>query len=139
MGMYTYGTPITLEAAPEPGYATEWSGGCTSAASTCSLTMNTDRSAGVRFYELPLGHVVTVNDVIMTGQPAQLLNGIVTAVQSPDLDGGLYSIGTTVELVATPAVGYSLDWGGDCEDQLGVCTVVVVSDVIVTVVFTPVP
>jgi len=104
-GMYASGTPVTLEAVPNPGYTfASWTGGVTGPNNPTTVTMNGDKSVTANFNALP--HYALSLTVIPTGA------GTITASPLPGGDGK-YLSGTVVTLTAEPNAGYAfIQWSG---------------------------
>ena len=109
-GTYTYDedTPVTLTATPDSGYRIgSWGGDCSGDGSTCSLTMDGDRSASVSF----------VRQYTLT------TSGTKGGSISPSPGRHSYDQGTTVTVTATPDDGYRIrSWAGDCSGRGTTCS-----------------
>ena len=112
-GAHSYfdGASVTVTATPDDGYrVASWGGDCSGTATTCVLTMDTDKTASVTF-EL----VSTTNYTLTTSAGA---NG------SIDPAAGMHSYvdGTSVTVTATPDSGYRVEsWGGGCSGTATTC------------------
>jgi hypothetical protein len=130
---YAHGTPVTLTATADPGYAfTQWGGACSGTALTCdSVTMDVAKSVIAMF--MPL-RTLTVT---------KLAGGEGTVTSSPSGIGcgpGCidFVINTSATLTATPDPGYAfIGWGDACSGT-GQCVVTMSSPNSVTARFTPV-
>ncbi|MDM8522993.1 DUF1566 domain-containing protein [Desulfococcaceae bacterium HSG8] len=118
---YTSGESVTLTASPEACYDfTGWSGACSGTSSTCTLTMNANKSVTANFAVRKYSVNVTAN------------NGSVT--KSPDQSS--YDCGTTVLLTAEPDDCYDFTgWSGACSGTSSTCSLTVDADKSVTANF----
>ncbi|MDM8522463.1 DUF1566 domain-containing protein [Desulfococcaceae bacterium HSG8] len=96
---YDHNESVTLTATPDDCYNfTNWSGDCSGTSPTCTLTMDSDKSATANFAIKTYSLTVTAS------------NGSVT--KSPS--ASTYDCGTTVSLTANPNTGYHfVRWEGD--------------------------
>ncbi len=129
-GRYAYlnGSTVTVTATPDEGYqVARWTGDCQPAltATTCTLTMDADKTARVRFARITYTLTVTAGE-----------GGGVTH------DGGatLYH-GDEVTLTASwNEATHDLSWGGDCAGTtVSVCTLTMDANKNVTATFTALP
>lgn len=111
-GTYTPGAVVQLAAQPSTGWQfSNWTGACSGTATTCSVTMSSDKSVNAVFTRITPASNTTLAkyalDVKVTG------SGVVQV--SPSQPVGGYSDGTVVQLTASPRTGWSLSaWGGAC-------------------------
>jgi uncharacterized repeat protein (TIGR02543 family) len=100
-GKYSVGTPVTLTAMPDAGFAfTGWSGDCSGTSVTCSVVMDRAR------------YVTATFTAQYTLYMTVLGNGTVGQVPMPT--AGKYLAGTPVTLTATPAAdSLFTGWSGD--------------------------
>ncbi|HNY27895.1 MAG TPA: Ig-like domain-containing protein [Candidatus Sumerlaeota bacterium] len=96
---YVHGTVVALTATPETGYHfSGWTGDTTSTVNPLSITMDSTKTLTAHF---------TINTYAVNVQASA--HG--TAAKSPDL--AVYPYGSTITLMATPAVGYHFTgWSG---------------------------
>jgi uncharacterized repeat protein (TIGR02543 family) len=96
-GKYSAGTPVTLTAQPDAGFAfTGWSGDCSGPSVTCTVVMDRARNVTATFAAQ------------YTLYPTVLGPGTVTPT------GGKYLAGTVVRLTAAPAAdAVFVGWSGD--------------------------
>lgn len=115
---YPHGTNVSLEATADPGWTfTGWSGACTGTG-ICNVTMDQSRNVTATFtqnqFALTVSRTGTGNGTV-TSNPAGINCGV-------DCNEN-YSVGTVVDLTATPAAGSSFSgWGGACTGT-GACQV----------------
>jgi len=137
---FDYGTPLTLTAAPSPGYSfSGWSGVC-SGKGTCSFTVTQNAWVTAGF----------VADQLLTVAVADTGGGTVTSVQSGTPTGIACSSGTSgscaasfaydtvVDLTPTPINSTFAGWSGDCSGS-GACSVTMNTARSVTAAFTADP
>src|SRR5207249_4728608 len=119
---YAPGATVQLTATPATGYHfTGWSGDTTSASNPITLTMSSDKH-------------VTANFVINTYPLNVTIVGSGTVAKSPDQP--TYNHGTSVQLTATPAVGYHfVSWSGDTSTASNPITLVMTGTRNVTATF----
>ncbi len=105
-GTYNAGTTATLTASPNTGYEVDtWSGACSHSGTTCSFTVNGNKSAHVTFQRITYLVTATAG-----------ANGSVSG-------GGTYNAGTTATLTAGPNTGYEVDtWSGACSHSGTTCS-----------------
>ncbi|MEJ5310073.1 MAG: PKD domain-containing protein [Anaerolineae bacterium] len=111
VGAHTYpsGTTVLVTAtAQADSDFTGWSGACSGASPTCTVTMNADKQVTATFTLKPVVPTYTL-DIRVTGQ------GTVTVAP----DRAFYDAGEVVTLTATPASGwYFGQWSGDASGTL---------------------
>ncbi|MCA0174979.1 MAG: hypothetical protein LCH73_01620 [Proteobacteria bacterium] len=129
-------TTVQLTATPETGYQfAGWGGACTGTTS-CTVTMDQDRTVSASF--TPVAGNTLALSVTVTG------NGSVQS-EPAGIDCGTtctanYPTHTSVTLTATPAAGQSLQgWSGACSGQATTCTVTMDAAQSVDVTFVPTP
>lgn len=129
---YTQGTKVTLTATPAAGFTfRSWSGACMGAATTCQVTLQSAKTVTATFLRLYQLTVTTSGLGTVTSVPAGINCGTDCSEK--------YAQGTTVEMTATPAEGYTFTgWGGACTGT-GTCQVTLTANKSVTATFTPVP
>ena len=105
---YNYGTNVQLTAIPNVGYVfTSWSGDATSVVNPLTISMTTNKNIIANFTAL-----YTLNTTAVHG----------SVVKSPNQS--TYLNGTTVQLVATPNIGYIFtSWSGDASGTANPLTV----------------
>ena len=129
------GTKVTLTTNGAPGYAVlQWSGGCTGTGSSCSLTMDGDKTVTVTFAPVQL----SINSMPVNSNLIAVANGAVEITPPPDVAGTLFTPGTKITLKVTPNVGMAFkSWGGACLGQGAICTLTMDQAKQVTVVIGP--
>jgi Divergent InlB B-repeat domain len=127
------GTVITLTAAPAAGNTfTGWTGACSGASLTCTLTMNADAAVTAAFSGAvtpppPPPPSATYKLVVK-------LNGNGKVTTNPT--GSTFNSGTAVTLTAAPGVGVPwIGWAGACTGTDLTCTVTMNADTTVTANF----
>jgi uncharacterized repeat protein (TIGR02543 family) len=106
---YISGTTVQLTATPATGYSfTGWSGDASGTANPLTVAMNGNKNITANFAQMQ--YTLTVNAT----------NGTVTKIP----DQASYISGTTVQLTAAPAVGYTFTgWSGDASGTTNSLTV----------------
>jgi len=123
---YLHGDEVTLTAAPDSDTSRflRWTGDCSGASATCTVTMDQDRQAVAEFALLPRGLTVDVlgnGAGTVTSAPA----GVRCGNGATDCDE-TFDHGTMVTLTASPvrASSFFAGWGGDgCSSAASTCTV----------------
>ena len=130
--LYSYGTQVTLSAAPQAGSTfAGWTGAC-SGVGTCAVTLDAARSVGAIF---------TLQSYTLTVTRSGAGSGNVAA---PGIDCGAdctegYSYNTQVTLTATAATGSTfVGWSGATCTGTGTCTVTMSAARAVTAAFAPI-
>ncbi|MCL4863592.1 MAG: InlB B-repeat-containing protein, partial [Caldilineaceae bacterium] len=120
---YAPGAEVTVEAAPEAGWAfTGWSGDLAGDINPATLIMDGDKSVVAHF---------TQNPVTLAVQVAGQGNVVVTPQKA------VYSLGETVTLLAVPDRGSLFSsWGGDATGSVNPLTLVMDGSKAVTATFT---
>ncbi len=118
---FATGSTVVLTATPAAGQQlASWSGACSGAALTCSVTMEQARSATATF--VPTNATRFGLSVTRTGS-----GGVTSSPAGIDCGGtceAQYAAGTLVTLTATPASGEVFDgWSGACRSQTLTCEV----------------
>jgi hypothetical protein len=137
-GNYPTGTQVTLTAAPASGSTfAGWSGACSGASQTCTVTMDKAQSVEARFTQPTSAYLLYVN---------KAGGGLGTVVSSPDgINCGpdcpnqahTYPAGTQVTLTATAASGNTFyGWSNACSGTT-TCTVTMDADKYVGAWFGP--
>lgn len=125
---YNHGTTVQLTATPATGFVfTSWSGDATGSTNPLTVTMNGNKNITANFTAIPANaFTLTVNAT----------NGSVT--KNPNQP--TYTSGTTVQLTATPNVGYTFtSWSGDATGSANPLTVTMNSNKNITANFTLIP
>ncbi len=124
---YDEDTSVTVTATPTAGYRiASWGDDCSTASgTTCTLTMDADKTASVTFEALPR-HTLTTS----AGT-----NGSI----DPAAGEHSYTVGTSVTVTATPDAGYRIaSWGDDCTQASGTtCELTMDADKTASVTFEP--
>lgn len=135
---YPEGTIVNLTAAASgSSQFIGWTGACTGAASTCTVTINAATTVDARF-DVPRFTLTVARGGNGTGT-------VVTATSSSGINCGAdctedYDVGTMVTLVANPAPDNAFGgWMGDCTATTGPCIVTMSQARNVTARFTPAP
>jgi hypothetical protein len=120
---YPSGTLASLMAVPDSGASFgEWSGACSGASSSCTVTMDGNKTVNARF-----GYLLTVN---RTGGGGGTVSATVSGGSLNGLNCGavcsfVYNSGTVVTLTATPASGATfIGWSGAGCSGTGTCSVI---------------
>jgi uncharacterized repeat protein (TIGR02543 family) len=118
---YDHNESVTLTATPDACYNfTGWSGACSGTSSTCTLTMDSDKTVTANFAIKTYTLTVTAT------------NGSVT--KSPSASS--YDCGTAVSLTASPNAGYHfVRWEGDVSGTNTTASVTMTANRSVTAVF----
>ena len=121
---YTSGTVVNLTATPNTGYHfVSWSGACSGTITTCSVTMDANKTVSATF-------AITTYILTVTRPTGRSI--------APTTD--TYNYGTVVELTATPSTGYHfVAWTGACSGIEPTCSVTMDANKSVTAIFTAVP
>jgi hypothetical protein len=129
---YEHGTVVTLTANASAGSRfAGWSGACSGADTTCTVTMNAARAVTARFNAV---HTLTVTKEgsgsgTVTSSPAGINCGTDCAES--------FDAGALVTLTATPNAGSTFGgWGGACSGMSATCTVTMDAAKSVTATFT---
>ncbi len=130
---YTSGTSVTLTATPAFGSAfAGWSGACTNASGTCTVSMSAAKTVTATFNKQPVNYMLSVSKSgsgTVTSSPAGINCG---SACSATLSG-------SVTLTATPASGSTFaGWSGDCTG-VGTCVMTMSAAKSVTATFKPAP
>ena len=120
-GTYNSGSSVTVTATPATGYTfTGWGGDATGSTNPLIVTMNSNKNIIANF---------AISTYTLTVNAA---NGTVT--KNPDQAN--YNHGTTVQLTATPATGYTFTgWSGDATGSTNPLTVTMNSNKNITANF----
>ena len=118
---YSPGTPLTLTATPNSGYAfTGWTGACTGMAQTCVLTMDAAKNVVANFKLITYSLLTVIHLNKSEGKVISDVGGIVCGTTC---SASIVS-GTTVTLTAIPVSGYEFTgWSGACRGYGNSCTV----------------
>ncbi len=121
---YNVGTVVVLTATPAAnGLFSGWSGACSGAATTCSVTMDAAKS-------------VTATFALRQFQLSLTAVGSGTISAQPSSANNMYNAGTVVSLTATPGTGYQFSgWSGACSGTATTCNVTMDAAKSVTVTF----
>ena len=124
---YDSGRSITLTATSNEGASfVSWGGDCSGSSSTCTFTLDSDKSVTAKFsgqtsteYALTAYKAGTGNGTI-SSEPFGVGVGMIAPY-----DSAKYAAGTRVTLTAAPASGSVFaGWTGDCAEKEGVACVV---------------
>jgi uncharacterized repeat protein (TIGR02543 family) len=121
-GKYLTGTTATLTAVPAPGYAfTGWTGSASGTTNPLSVLMDSDKTIGATFIR---------QYTLITTAPT---NGTITGLAAD----GKYFVGTTANLTAVPAPGYTFTgWTGSASGTTNPLSALMDSDKTVGATFT---
>jgi hypothetical protein len=119
-GFYAMGATVTFTAQPASGAVfTGWSGACTGAQPTCTLTLNDALTTTATFADQFQLTTVVRNAGTVTGTPA----GNDRAINCGSACSAMFTAGTMVTLTATPAAGKQFTgWAGACAGSSPICT-----------------
>jgi uncharacterized repeat protein (TIGR02543 family) len=117
---YDAGSVVTLTASPDPGFLfTGWSGDLTGTATPTPITMDANKSVTASFARPVLTPTLVGQGSVGLSPP-----------------GGIYDVGTTVTLTATPNPGWRFDaWSGDLLGSTNPATLSMDADKTVTATF----
>ena len=120
---YTYGTTVTLTAAPDTGWTfSHWAGDLTGSTNPDTITMTGNKTVTATFTQDQ--YTLTINTV-----------GSGNVNKNPDQS--TYTYGTTVTLTAAPDTGWSfIQWSGDLTGSINPDTITMTGDKTVTAIFT---
>lgn len=124
---YTSGEIVQLSANPVSGWAfSTWGGDLTgSTANPISITMDSNKVVTATFTEIPPEQFALTTSI----------EGMGSITKNPDQ--ATYTAGTSVEITATPADGWTFDhWSGDLTGSANPATIVMNGAKSVTAVFT---
>ena len=113
-------TQVTLTAIPAAGQSfAGWTGACTGAATSCTVTQDQARTVGATFR--------TITDTSFALNVAVSGNGSVASsppgVSCGSVCSASFAAGTAVTLTATPSAGHRFtSWGGACTGTQPTCT-----------------
>lgn len=118
---FNAGTSVTLTATPDSGFTfTGWSGACTGASTTCTLSMNTAANVTATFGAGP-SYLLSVSK---SGAGSGTVTSSPTGINCGATCSATYASGTSVSLTATAAAGSSFaGWTGACAGSAAVCVV----------------
>lgn len=132
------GTVVTLSASAPAGQRfSGWSGACSGAGATCTLTMSEQRAVTATFVSSSGGTVYPLSVVVsgsgsVTSQPIGVNCGSACSAD--------FAAGTAVTLTAAPASGQVFSsWGGACSGSTATCSLSVGAVQAVTASFVPAP
>ncbi|MBI5296272.1 MAG: S-layer homology domain-containing protein [Chloroflexi bacterium] len=126
---YAAGTPVTLTAAPNPGYIfNSWSGDASGTDNPSTVIMSADRSATANF---------DLACYTLTTNANPLAGGSVGVSPAPNCNNSTqYTHGTILTLTATPNTGYLFSaWSGDVIDTENPTTLTMTANKSVTAEF----
>jgi uncharacterized repeat protein (TIGR02543 family) len=125
---YTIGTTVQLTATPAVGYTfSSWSGDATGSTNPLSVSMTNNKNITANFTLIP---------IITYTLTTTATNGAI--IKSPNQAN--YNTGTTVQLIATPADGYTFSsWSGDATGSTNPLSVSMTTNKNITANFTLIP
>lgn len=127
---FNHGTSVTLTATPTSNWAfSGWSGACTGSG-TCTVSMTQARNVTATFTPIMRTLAVTIN-----GQGSAVSNP--AGIDCGSVCNGQFQQGTSVALNLTPAPGWRIASTSGCTLTGNTCSLVVSSDVTVTIGFAP--
>jgi uncharacterized repeat protein (TIGR02543 family) len=123
-GTFEEDTELTITATPATDYEfTGWSGDISSTENPLIVTLTSDLSIVAEFAEIANEDVTLVVNIVGEG--------------TVEPNGGTYTSGTTVDLLATPATGYEFQgWSGDLSGTSTSESILLDEDKTVTATFT---
>jgi uncharacterized repeat protein (TIGR02543 family) len=123
---------VTLSASPSDGYVfSGWTGSCTGAAPTCTVTMTAAATVTATFTQANVLAVAISGNGAVTGG-----SGAINCGGGASICSANFASGATVSLVATPAVGATFTgWTGACGGSATTCTVSMTQSRSVTATF----
>jgi hypothetical protein len=128
---FEYGTPVTLEAVPSPGYIfANWSGDLSSSENPITITMDSNTEIAANFAQ-------TIRTLTVDVSPGD--SNIEVDGNAPSSYPATYTFaeGASVNLEAVPASGYYFaNWSGDFSESENPITITMDSDQAVTANFT---
>ena len=129
---YTAGTQVQLTATPSAGWSfAGWSGGLTGASNPASVTVNSNTAVTATFTQNPPPPPTTYTLTVTT-------SGQGTVAKRPN--AASYTAGSTVQLTATPSIGWSFaGWSVGLTGTTNPASVTVNSNTAVTATFTQNP
>ncbi|MBK8806513.1 MAG: DUF2271 domain-containing protein [Bacteroidales bacterium] len=124
-GSYASGASVALTATPASGYVfSGWTGDASGTTNPYTLTMNSNKTVGATFTEVPKYNLTITSPSNGTISPSS----------------GSYASGATVTLTATPASGYVFSgWTGDPSGTTNPVTIIMNSNKTVGATFTAIP
>jgi len=133
---YAFNAMVSLSATPRLGFVfSGWSGAC-SGTTTCSVTMNANKSVTATFQSVPTFALTVTKSGTGSGKVTSMPSGIDCGTDCNET----YNNNTMVVLTATPALGSTFDgWTGACTNTTGTCTVTMTQARSVTAHFTAIP
>lgn len=114
---------VTLTATPAAGQSfAGWTGACTGAASSCTVTLDQARALGATFQAASGTSFALTVAVAGNGGVASSPAGI-SCDSAANACSASFAAGTAVTLTATPAAGQRFtSWGGACSGTQSTCT-----------------
>jgi hypothetical protein len=131
---FTVGTAVTLSASAASGYTfAGWSGACTGAAASCSLTMNAASSVSASFSANAVVYALTVTQA---GTGTGTTSSTPVGISCGSACSYSFASGTAVTLSAQAASGSTFSgWSGACTGS-GTCSVSLSATRAVTATYT---
>lgn len=120
---YAENTAVTLVVSPNSGYEFDkWAGACSGSTTTCSVTMNSDKSVQAFFKQTIVSNTYTIN-VQTSGDGTVSVNGQTCSEANCTINVTVQQ-GESVTFTALPKTGYEFsNWGGVCSGSAGsTCT-----------------
>lgn len=135
-GTFDSGTSTPITATPATGYELDAWSGCTSATTTCSVTMDQDRSVSVTFKAVASAPPSGGGGYAPPPPTSYNLNVTATGQGVVSPASGTQAANATISLSAAPRTGWKFsNWTGDCAGTTPTCSVTMNSDKNVGAVF----
>ncbi len=129
---YAAGSLVAMTAAPGSGSSfTSWTGACSGAAATCTVSVNGQDDVGAVFTPLPSGGggggggtaTPTLQLKVSTSNPGVVTSNV-GGINCGTVCSANVAVGTVVMLTATPPAGKTFaGWSGACTSSAPICIV----------------
>ena len=134
---YAFNATVSLTATARLGFVfSNWGIACTGTSTTCTVTMNADKSVTATFQSVPTFALTVTKSGTGFGRVTSNPSGIDCGTDCNET----YNNNTMVVLTAAPAIGSTFDgWSGACTNTTGTCTVTMTQARSVSARFTVIP